>query len=493
MFFIETRGNDASFPKQVKFSDAILAPIASFGGIYSPETMPKFGPTFLQDQLNQSYKSLTLSILHLFEVDIDAQTLHEALDLYDQFDNATNPVPLVNVGNNVFVSELFHGPTRAFKDMALQPFGYMLASLAKQRQQQYLILAATSGDTGPAALETFKNRDNIQVVCLYPEGGTSDVQRLQMVTESAPNLKVIGIKGNFDDAQAALKYLLASATFKQQLNEMNISLSAANSVNFGRIIFQIMYHIHSYLELVREKVIQLGDKVFLNIPSGNFGNALGAYYARKMGLPVEKIIVSSNVNNVLTELINSGKYDISEKSLVKTTSPAMDILKSSNVERVLFDLFGALRTRELMQQLDEQRFYQLEPNEIEKLQEIFVADFCTDEQSNQFIKQHFENGYLMDPHTATCFKAYDNPLLKTLPSIIYSTAEWTKFSSLIDQAITGKSGSSDREALKSISTKANIGIPAVIQALFDKPVCHSTVIDKHLIENEILRFLNEQA
>jgi threonine synthase len=212
-----------------------------------------------------------------------------------------------------------------------------------------------------------------------------------------------------------------------------------------------------------------------------------------MGLPVEKIIVSSNVNNVLTELINSGKYDISDKSLVKTTSPAMDILKSSNIERVLFDLFGALRTRELMQQLDEKRCYQLEPNELEQLQKIFIADFCTDEQSNQFIQQHFANGYLMDPHTATCFKAYENPLLKKLPSIVYSTAEWTKFSSLIDQAINGKSGSSDKEALESISTAANIGIPAVIKALFDKPVCHSTVIDKNLIEDEILRFLKESV
>jgi len=489
MFFIETRGNEPSFPKKVKFSGAILAPIASFGGIYSPEKMPKFDHKFLEGLLDQSYKPLTLAILNLFEVDIDPKTLREALDLYDQFDDSTHPVPLVKVDDNIYVSELFHGPTRAFKDMALQPFGYILASLAKQRQQQYLILAATSGDTGPAALETFKNRDNIQVVCLYPEGGTSDVQRLQMVTESAPNLKVIGIKGNFDDAQAALKSLLASPTFKQQLDSLDISLSAANSVNFGRIIFQIMYHIHSYLELVRKNVIKLGDKVYMNIPSGNFGNALGAYYAQKMGLPVEKIIVSSNVNNVLTELINTGKYDISDKSLIKTTSPAMDILKSSNVERILFDLFGASRTRELMQQLDEHRCYQLESNELEKLQQIFVSDFCTDEQSSQYIQQHFENGYLMDPHTATCFKAYDNPTLKALPSIVYSTAEWTKFSPVINQAITGKSGSSDKDALESISTAANIGIPEVIHALFDKPVCHNMVIEKHLIENEILAFL----
>lgn len=489
MFFTETRGNEPSFPKQVKFSDAILAPIASFGGIYSPETIPKFDHDFLEKHLNQSYKSLALSILNLFEVDIDPKVLQQALNLYGQFDDPANPVPLVKVDDNIYVSELFHGPTRAFKDMALQPFGFVLASLAKQHQQQYLILAATSGDTGPAALETFKNRDNIQVVCLYPEGGTSDVQRLQMVTESAPNLKVIGIKGNFDDAQAALKSLLASPTFKQQLDHLDISLSAANSVNFGRIIFQIMYHIHSYLELVRKDAIQLGDKVYLNIPSGNFGNALGAFYAQKMGLPIEKIIVSSNVNNVLTELINTGKYDISNKSLVQTTSPAMDILKSSNVERVLFDLFGATRTRELMQQLDEQRCYQLEDHELEKLQQIFVADYCTDEQSSQFIQQHFEKGYLMDPHTATCFKAYDNSSLKALPSIVYSTAEWTKFSPVIDQAITGNQDSHDKEALKSIAAAAKIEIPVVIQALFDKPVCHNTVIDKHLIENEILAFL----
>lgn len=489
MLFTETRGNEPSFPKQVKFSDAILAPIASFGGIYCPETLPRLDQIFFEHHLGEPYKSLARSLLDLFEVDIDGEVLQQALDLYDQFDDAANPVPLIQVADNIYVSELFHGPTRAFKDMALQPFGYVLASLAKQRQQQYLILAATSGDTGPAALETFKNRDNIQVVCLYPEGGTSDVQRLQMVTESAPNLKVIGIKGNFDDAQAALKSLLASPTFKQQLNELNVSLSAANSVNFGRIIFQIMYHIHSYLELVRKNVIELGDKVYLNIPSGNFGNALGAYYALKMGLPVEKIIVSSNVNNVLTELINTGKYGISDKSLVKTTSPAMDILKSSNVERVLFDLFGALRTRELMQQLDEQSCYQLESNELEKLQQIFAADFCTDEQSNTFIQQHFENGYLMDPHTATCFKAYDNPSLKTLPSIVYSTAEWTKFSPVIDQAITGKQGSSDKEALESIATAANIRIPEVISTLFNKPISHSTIVDKHEIEAAILSFL----
>lgn len=489
MLFTETRGNDASFPEKVKFSDALLAPIASFGGIYCPESLPELDFSFFEQHLAASYKTLALALLNQFEVDIDSAVLQQALDLYDEFDDPANPVPLVQVDDNIYVSELFHGPTRAFKDMALQPFGCILSSLAKQRQQQYLILAATSGDTGPAALETFRNRENIRVVCLYPEGGTSDVQRLQMVTESAQNLKVIGIRGNFDDAQASLKSLLASPTFKQQLDTLNISLSAANSVNFGRIIFQIMYHIHSYLELVRRDVIKLGDKVYLNIPSGNFGNALGAYYAQKMGLPVEKIIVSSNANNVLTEFINTGKYDISDKSLIQTTSPAMDILKSSNVERILFDLFGAPRTRELMQLLDQQKCYQLESGELAKLQQIFVADYCSDDQSNGFIQQHFENGYLMDPHTATCFKAYEDKSLKALPSIVYSTAEWTKFSPVIDHAITGSSENSDKAALESIATAANISIPQVIKALFDKPVIHDMVVEKHEIEAEILRFL----
>lgn len=489
MLLIETRGNDAAFPRKVKFSDAILAPIASYGGIYCPETLPALDQKFFQDHLPSSYKKLALALLNLFEVDINPQVLQQALDLYDRFDDANNPAPVVRVADNVYVSELFHGPTRAFKDMALQPFGVILSSLAKQRQQQYLILAATSGDTGPATLETFRNQDNIRVACLYPAGGTSDVQRLQMVTESAPNLKVIGIEGDFDDAQAALKSLLASPSFKQQLDDLNISLSAANSVNFGRIMFQIVYHIHAYLELLRRNAIGLGDKVYLNIPSGNFGNALGAYYAQKMGLPVEKIIISSNANNVLTELINTGRYDISDKSLIKTTSPAMDILKSSNIERVLFHMFGAGRTRELMQQLDEQRCYQLQSHELEQLQRVFVADFCSDDQSNQFIQQHFRHGYLMDPHTATCFKAYENDALRKLPSIVYSTAEWTKFSPVIDKAITGSSSSSDRQALESVATAANISIPTVIQALFDKPVCHDMVIDKSLIEVEILAFL----
>ena len=489
MNFIETRGNDGQHPSPVSFSHAILNPIASFGGLYSPESLPEMTQDFLQSHLQCHYKDLAHDVLKLFEIDIADHVIEEALSLYEEFDDKNNPVPVVKVREDLFVSELYHGPTRAFKDMALQPFGVLLSSIAQQRDEQYLILAATSGDTGPAALETFKNRENVRVACLYPEGGTSDVQRLQMVTEDAPNLKVIGIHGNFDDAQNALKRLLGSANFKQTLKQQHIALSAANSVNFGRIIFQVIYHVHSYLELVRQKAIDLGEKVYLNVPSGNFGNALGGFYAWKMGLPVEKILIASNNNNVLTDLINTGRYDLRQRNLVNTTSPAMDILISSNIERILFDLFGKERTHELMSQLIAEKYYQLNENEHAELQHYFAADFCNNEEGKKYIKEAFESGYLMDPHTATCFKAHETSRDKALIDIVYSTAEWTKFSPVIDHALTGNLDTHDIDALKSIASTADIDIPPVISDLFNKSIAQSTVIDKDHIESAILEFI----
>ncbi len=489
MNFIETRGNDGQSPLEVTFSEAILSPMSSFGGIYVPKELPQLGTSFLKDHLDTNYKTLAKDVLAAFEIDIDASVIDEALDLYDAFDDSNNPAPLVKVKDDLYVSELYHGPTRAFKDMALQPFGRVLSSIAQTKNENYLILAATSGDTGPAALDTFKNRDNVRVACLYPKGGTSDVQRLQMVTEDAPNLKVIGVNGSFDDTQNALKALLNSETFNAKLKEQNIKLSAANSVNFGRIIFQLIYHIHSYLELVRQSAIALGDKVYLDVPSGNFGNALGAYYAMQMTLPVEKILIASNSNNVLTSLINEGLYDLRDSAVIPTTSPAMDILKSSNIERILYDLFGAERTKALMQQLDNEKYYQLADDELAKLQAVFAADYCRDDEGKKYIQDTFADGYLMDPHTATCFKAYDTCRDKPLKTIVYSTAEWTKFSPVIANALTGEEGATDIDALKAIAKEAKIEMPEQINALFSKEVVQKTVIDKENIEQEILAFL----
>ncbi|APZ43615.1 threonine synthase [Acidihalobacter ferrooxydans] len=489
MHFIETRGNDGQRPAQVSFSEAILSPMSSYGGIYVPAHLPKLGLEFLRAHLDADYKTLARDVLSAFELDIDTALIDAALALYDEFDNPADPVPVVKVRDDLYVSELYHGPTRAFKDMALQPFGVVLSTLARRRGEQYLILAATSGDTGPATLETFKNRPGVKVACLYPDGGTSDVQRLQMVTEDAPNLKVIGIHGNFDDAQSALKRLLGSTAFRARLKEQDTHLSAANSVNFGRIIFQLIYHIHSYLTLARQSAIALGDRVYLDVPSGNFGNALGGYYAMKMGLPVEKILIASNRNNILTELIHTGRYDMRDRAIIPTNAPAMDILKSSNVERVLHDLYGAARTRELMQQLDTQLHYELSADELTRLQAVFAADWCDDDTAKRYIRETFATGYLMDPHTATCFKAYDTCRSQPLTTIAYSTAEWTKFSPTIANALTGEVDAHDRDALKTIAAKAGTPIPARIDGLFGKPITQDAVVDKAAIEAAVLSFI----
>lgn len=490
MNFIETRGNDGKRPSTVTFSEAILSPLCSFGGLYVPERLPALGEEFLRQHVDSDYKTVARALLDRFELDIDQAVIERALDLYDGFDDPARPVPVVRVTDDLFVSELYHGPTRAFKDMALQPFGVVLSSLAQTKDENYLILAATSGDTGPATLQTFAGRANVKVACLYPDGGTSDVQRLQMVTEDAANLKVIGIHGDFDDAQTALKMLLSSDSFKQRLRQRDMHLSAANSVNFGRIIFQQIYHIYSYLELVRQGAIAIGDKVYLNVPSGNFGNALGGYYAMKMGLPVEKILISSNRNNVLTELIHTGVYDLRDRNVVATSSPAMDILKSSNVERILYDFFGERRTRELMTKLDEDRVYRLSDQELAALQAVFAADYAEDAEVDTYLRDTFhQHGYLMDPHTAICFKTHDSCRDKALPDIVYSTAEWTKFSPTIAHALTGEQDSHDIEALRSIAETADTSIPRMIEALFDKPIAQDTVIEKQDIEREVLAFL----
>ncbi|MEA1879426.1 MAG: threonine synthase [Campylobacterota bacterium] len=488
MQFIETRGNDGKKPSAVPFSEAILSPSASFGGLYVPSELPKLNTHFLESHLTSHYKALALDFLTQFGIDIEQEVLKEALSRYDAFDDASNPVPLSKVEDDCFVSELYHGPTRAFKDMALQPFGYVLSKLAQKRDENYLIMAATSGDTGPATLETFKNQEGVQVACLYPDGGTSDVQRLQMVTEDAKNLKVIGVHGNFDDTQNTLKKLLASDDFKKELASRNIKLSAANSVNFGRIIFQIIYHIHSYLELVRKEEIVMGEKIYLVVPSGNFGNALGAYYAKKAGLPIEKILISSNVNNILTDWINKGEYDLTTRSIVQTESPAMDILKSSNVERIMFDKFGAVRTKELMEALEKDNKYSLTKEELALLREDFDASFSDDLECEKVVGTYAKKGYIMDPHTATCMKAYETLREKSLKTVVYSTAEWTKFSPAVSKAL-GNEVKADTEALKWVSSTANVSVPPMIEGLFSKPIIHTVIVEKEEIQGEMLNFL----
>ena len=488
--FIETRWNDWKKAKKVSFSQAILSPSASFGGLYVPENLPYLWKEFLEKHIKSNYKELALDLLQKFNVDIDKKDLEEVISLYDNFDDPKNPVPVVKVKDDLFSAELYHWPTRAFKDMALQPFGTLLAKLAKKQNQKYLVMIATSWDTWPAALDSLSNKENISAVCLYPDWGTSDVQRLQMITNPAKNISVLAVKWNFDDTQTNLKNLLKSEEFQKKLEEKNIKISAANSVNFGRIIFQIIFHIHSYLELVRAGEIKLWEEIKSIVPSWNFGNVLWGYYAKKMWLPIAKFLISSNSNNILTDFINKWIYDLRNKEFKKTIAPAMDILISSNIERILFTEFGPRKTKNLLDKLQKKWYYKLSSDELHNLWEIFEASFSDDEEIKQAIKETLEkDNYLIDPHTATCIKSYkqDNSNLK---KIMFSTAEFTKFAPNILKALNQNNENlSDKEALNILSKKYNKKIVPQIEKLFNAKIVHSKVIEKDEIENNILEFL----
>jgi threonine synthase len=504
MKFIGTRGTD----EKKTFSEVILNPAAPNGGLYVPEKLPKLDlryiASFHSDIDEKYYTNVTRGIISRFRPDIDRELIQDAVYTYLRNFDDENVVPVVNVKEDMSIAELWHGPTRAFKDMALQPFGVILSELAKQRNEKYLILAATSGDTGPATLKTFENKENIKVVCIYPHKGTSEVQKLQMVTTDAPNEKVFGILGDFDDAQTALKNLLKDEEFKKILDEEGIKLSAANSVNFGRIIFQTVYHFWVYVKLIERYDILLGDKIDVVIPSGNFGNALGAYYAKKMGLPIDKIVIASNKNNVLYELVRYGRYDLRDKKLVKTISPAMDILKSSNVERMIFDKFGEKRTIELMKNLEENGYFELTDEELAKIQEDFDADFATDAECEEIIKRYAnEDNYLMDPHTATGVKAYETLKEKgrlNNYTVVYSTAEWTKFAPSIYYALTGEdldreaaaeeeNAITDKDAIAYIEAHYEVKAPKFIRELFEKEITNENVIAKEEIKDKIIEFI----
>ena len=479
MQLISTRDKN----QKVDLSYALLNPSANFGGLFCPEKLPNFDEKFWNECENLSYKEIALKVIKSFEFDIEDEIFVNALKRYERFDDKNCPVNFTKFEQNSYILELYHGPTLAFKDMALQPFGEILSALAKKQNKNYLIMCATSGDTGPATLETFANADNIKVVCLYPSGGTSEIQRRQMVNVEAKNLKTIGIKGNFDDAQRALKTLLASDEFKDELAKNDLSLSAANSVNFGRILFQIIYYIYANVYFAK-----MGVKKFaVIVPSGNFGNALGAYYAKKMGANIAKIKIASNSNNILTELFTKGIYDLRNKTLINTISPAMDILISSNVERLLFDKFGDVRTKELMQSLNENKFYKLTQDELNALQCEFEANFCDDSECAKFIKNASDKGVLIDPHTATCFKMID----ENSTNLVVSTAKWIKFTPSMVKAIKGEMKLGEKDEMVALSKEFNSPVPMSISRLFETEAIHKSVVEKDEIKNEIINWIKK--
>lgn len=483
--FIGTRGGQDT---ALSFQDVVLNPNAAFGGLYVAKKLSKFDEDAIKDLSQFDYEELAQEIFHHLGLGVHKELLQEALNLYQNFDNPTNPAPLYSIHPYLNIQKLYCGPTRAFKDMALQPFGALFSSFLRESKKEtdYLILVATSGDTGPATLQSFANKSHIKVVCIYPKGGISDVQRLQMTTINADNIKVFGIEGDFDDAQTLLKSMLKDPHFNAILKSKNIALSAANSVNFGRIAFQILYHAYSSLQIFKIN----HQKVHIIVPSGNFGNALGAFYAKLIGFPIERVWIATNTNNVLSEFINTGIYNISEKSLQKTYSPAMDILKSSNIERVLFTLFDAQRTREFMESLEQTKQYHLTKEELAWVQAYFSATSCNDNYCLNTIKTYAKKGYIIDPHTACGFKAYEEIKAKfpNTPCVLCSTAEWTKFAPTIAKALD-LGNLSDKESLEQISKIYKITIPKQISELFASQEIHTQTFQPEVLSQKILEWL----
>ena len=509
------------FSQKADLSYALLNPSASGGGLFSPERLPLLNEDFFKQCEDLSYKQIALKIIESFDFDVSSEVFEDALKRYDKFENPACPVQIKKLSENAYILELYHGPTLAFKDMALQPFGALLKNIAKSRNEKFLIMCATSGDTGPATLEAFADDENIKAVCLYPQGGTSEIQRQQMVKQSAANLKILGVRGNFDDTQRALKSLLADEDFRNELARANLNLSAANSVNFGRILFQIIYYLYASIYFSKHGVLSFEQNLKQSdqcpacsqnfgaaagansaqsakqdskfntfdviVPSGNFGNALGAYFAKKMGAKIGKIKIASNANNILTELFTRGIYDLRNRELIRTISPAMDILISSNVERLLSDMFGDARTSELMQSLVRDKFYKLSASELAKLREVFEADFCDDAQCAKFIKQESEHGVLIDPHTATCFKLLDESRL----NLVISTAKWIKFTPSMIGAIKDRACEDERADMIALSKEFRSDIPPQISRLFSAPQVHSSVVEQSEIKNAIMEWIKK--
>ena len=509
------------FSQKADLSYALLNPSASGGGLFSPERLPLLSEDFFKQCEDLSYKQIALKIIESFDFDVSSEVFEDALKRYDKFENPACPVQIKKLSENAYILELYHGPTLAFKDMALQPFGALLKSIAKSRNEKFLIMCATSGDTGPATLDAFADDENIKAVCLYPQGGTSEIQRQQMVKQSAANLKILGVRGNFDDTQRALKSLLADDDFKNELARANLNLSAANSVNFGRILFQIIYYLYASIYFSKHGVLSPDQNLKQSdqcaacgknfgsaasasgaqsvkqsakfntfdviVPSGNFGNSLGAYFAKKMGAKIGKIKIASNANNILTELFTSGIYDLRGRELIRTISPAMDILVSSNVERLLSDMFGDARTSELMQSLARDKFYQLSASELAKLREVFEANFCDDAQCAKFIKQESSRGVLIDPHTATCFKLLDESRL----NLVVSTAKWIKFTPSMIGAIKGRACKDERADMIALSKEFHSDIPPQISRLFSAPQVHSSVVEQSEIKDAIMEWIKK--
>ena len=484
----------------VSSAQAITQGISADGGLFVPESLPQLTLEELKGMLGLSYVERAKAVLSKYLTDFTEEELDACVSgayAPGKFDDES-VAPLAQVGPGVYMLELWHGPTCAFKDMALQLLPFLLTTASKKTvgDKTIVILVATSGDTGKAALEGFKDVAGTKILVFYPQDGVSPMQKLQMTTQEGGNVGVCAIQGNFDDAQTGVKAIFTDEGVTKKLGEHGMLFSSANSINWGRLVPQIVYYISAYCDLVKEGKVSLGDPVNVTVPTGNFGNILAAYYAKRMGLPVKKLICASNSNNVLTDFLKTGVYD-RNRPFYTTISPSMDILISSNLERLLYDLSGRDdgKIRGYMQSLKETGRYEVDEEMKEKLSALFCAGFCDDAATKETIGEAFRaHGYLCDTHTAVALHVYEQYAAGTgdkTPTLIASTASPFKFSSSVLDAVAKEDVSQLDEFAKvaELSKCAKVDAPAALASLKDKPVRFTDVCTKDSMEQVVLSML----
>lgn len=479
---------------RVSASQAILEGLAADGGLFTPVSYPQVELDF--DKLKDaSYQEVAKLILSAFLDDFTSEELDYCIEnAYDSKFDTPAIAPVVKLKGQ-YNLELFRGSTIAFKDMALSILPYFMTTAAKKHglKNKIVILTATSGDTGKAAMAGFADVPGTEIIVFYPRDGVSKVQELQMTTQLGNNTHVVAIDGNFDDAQTNVKNMFNDEELRAKLADKNLQFSSANSMNIGRLVPQIVYYVYAYAQLVKSGDIQAGDKVNFTVPTGNFGNILAAYYAKQIGLPVGKLICASNDNNVLTDFFATGVYD-KKRTFRVTTSPSMDILVSSNLERLIFHLFGndAAKTAELMAALNTVGQYDIQGADADILS-LFDAAFATEAETAAEIKRVFEeSAYIEDPHTAVASAVYKQYVEKTgdqTPTVIASTASPYKFPVVAVEAVTGESGLTDFEALAKLHAISGVAVPPAVDGLETAPVRHKTVVAADQMQAEVERYL----
>ncbi len=480
----------------VTASEAILKGLSEDGGLFVPESIPEL-TTSLDALSKMSYKEVAYDVMSRFFTDFTEEELKACIDAaYDSKFETENICEMKKAGGAWFL-ELYHGKTIAFKDMALSILPHLLTTSAKKNgvKEEIVILTATSGDTGKAALAGFADVPGTRIIVFYPKDGVSRVQELQMVTQKGDNTKVIAIKGNFDDAQTGVKEMFNNKELNERLKEKGFRFSSANSINIGRLIPQVVYYVFAYAQLLKKGEIKAGEQINIVVPTGNFGNILAAYYAKRMGLPVNKLVCASNENKVLYDFFKTGTYD-KNREFILTTSPSMDILISSNLERLLFHTAGdsSEKCAALMSELKTFGKYTVSEDMKENMSD-FLGGFATEKQTGDIIGRLFgEDGYVIDTHTAVGAHVYDTYRKETKDdtvTVIASTASPYKFSRAVVGGLLGKvfTEESDFELIDMLHELSGIELPEAVKEIKTAEIRHKTVCEKNEMQKEVERAL----